>query len=135
MPINREQVHGKYGGRCAYCGKEITLKQMQVDHIWPKHVGGKDDFDNLNPSCRQCNHYKRGDNLNQFRITMKTLHERVEKIYIHRVAVNFGMATIRPWDGRFYFEKIINELKVDYPEQTILQAIEKVKSKSQNPSE
>jgi hypothetical protein len=29
----------------------------------------------------------------------------VQNIYIHKVAVNFGMATIVPWDGKFYFEK------------------------------
>lgn len=106
MKINREQVHRKYGGHCAYCGQVITIKQMQVDHVWPKCLGGNDDITNLAPSCRQCNHYKRADSLQGFRITMKTLHERIQKIYIHKVAVNFGMASIAPWDGLFYFEKI-----------------------------
>lgn len=106
MAIDRKEVHAKCGGHCAYCGQPITLKQMQVDHIWPKHVGGTDDPDNLAPSCRQCNHYKRGQSLHQFRITMQGLHERVQNIYIHRVAANFGMATITPWAGEFYFERI-----------------------------
>lgn len=29
----RELVYAKYNGHCAYCGSEITLKDMQVDHI------------------------------------------------------------------------------------------------------
>ena len=29
----REAVFNKYGGRCAYCGCELTLRTMQVDHI------------------------------------------------------------------------------------------------------
>ena len=37
---------------------------------------------------------------------MKTLHERLEAIYILKVAVDFGMATIQPFDGLFYFEKL-----------------------------
>jgi hypothetical protein len=37
---------------------------------------------------------------------MSTLHERISEIYINRVGVNFGMVTIKPWDGKFYFEKI-----------------------------
>lgn len=105
MAINRDQVHAKYGGHCAYCGQEITIKQMQVDHIWPKSCGGDDCMDNLAPTCRQCNHYKRAQSLPQFRITMKSLHERIAKIYIHKVAVNFGMATLAPWGGLFYFER------------------------------
>jgi 5-methylcytosine-specific restriction endonuclease McrA len=116
MKINREHVHSKYNGHCAYCGQEITLKQMQVDHYYPQrmptlaaHYGGFTDvnhIDNLMPSCRQCNHYKRGNGPDSWRVAMATLHERIEKIYINRVAVNFGMVTIKPWDGKFYFEKI-----------------------------
>jgi hypothetical protein len=36
---------------------------------------------------------------------MKGLHERLEGIYILKVAVDFGMATIKPFDGTFYFER------------------------------
>lgn len=106
MKIDRAKVHEKCGGRCGYCGKSLVIKEMQVDHIYPKCNGGSDEFENLMPSCRQCNHYKRADTLPSFRLTMRGLHERVAKIYIHKVAVNFGMAVINPWDGLFYFERI-----------------------------
>lgn len=110
----REVVYNKCGGRCAYCGQEITMKSMQVDHYYPKCspeyaiACGVDvnHIDNLMPSCRQCNHYKRADSPKGWRVTMQGLHERVAKIYIHRVAVNFGMATLKPWDGKFYFETL-----------------------------
>jgi len=32
----RIEIYSKYNGRCAYCGEEIQLKDMQVDHIIPK---------------------------------------------------------------------------------------------------
>lgn len=32
----RQQVYDKCGGHCAYCGKEIAYKDMQVDHVVPK---------------------------------------------------------------------------------------------------
>lgn len=31
----RQLVYDKCGGHCAYCGKEIAYKDMQVDHIIP----------------------------------------------------------------------------------------------------
>ncbi|MDB5207367.1 MAG: endonuclease, partial [Flavisolibacter sp.] len=37
---------------------------------------------------------------------MTSLHERLETIYILKVAVDFGIATIKPFDGKFYFEKL-----------------------------
>jgi hypothetical protein len=40
---------------------------------------------------------------------MKSLNERLENIYILKVAVDFGMATIKPFDGNFYFEKCVQK--------------------------
>ncbi|HEY1201091.1 MAG TPA: hypothetical protein VGE79_08930 [Niastella sp.] len=37
-------------------------------------------------------------------------------IYIHKVAVNFGIATITPWDGKFYFERLAAKLNNNCPE-------------------
>ena len=31
----RQKIYDKYNGHCAYCGKELTFEQMQVDHIEP----------------------------------------------------------------------------------------------------
>ncbi len=64
-------------------------------------------IDNLMPTCRRCNHYKRASTVEEFRKDMKTLHERLLKIYIVNVGLNFGMLEIKPFDGKFYFEKSI----------------------------
>ena len=100
-------IYRKYNGHCAYCGREITFKEMQVDHIFPKcsNVAGVESPSNKNPSCRRCNHYKRAETLENFRRQMKTLHERLLKIYIAKVAEDYGIITIQPFDGVFYFEK------------------------------
>lgn len=68
----REAVYRKYNGHCAYCGREISYKDMQVDHFQPLRAwgiedAGTDDLDNLMPSCRMCNHYKRANSLETFR--------------------------------------------------------------------
>ena len=106
MKIDRQKVYEKYNGHCAYCGKAIAIKDMQVDHILPKRNGGTDDIDNLNPSCRLCNHYKRANSIECFRsFSLGGLIGRLMKIYIFRVALDYGMITINGWDKKFYFEK------------------------------
>ena len=121
MAINkktRQLVHQKHHGHCGYCGKEIKLKDMQVDHMNPKCLRGlnhvlfdgvvvdkTDDIENLMPTCRRCNHYKRGDTVESFRRSIKTLHERLERLYTHKVALDYGIVKIEPFDGVFYFEK------------------------------
>jgi 5-methylcytosine-specific restriction endonuclease McrA len=115
----RERIHQKFNGHCAYCGRAIEYKQMQVDHYYPQCKARfyarrfKIDVyaeENLMPTCRRCNHYKRAATPNQFRLLMKTLHERLEAIYILKVAVDFGMASVKPFDGLFYFEKLKKEV-------------------------
>ena len=114
MKIDRQQVFEKYNGHCGYCGKEFeTIKEMQVDHIIPKclkiqsyhRLKEINDVNNLMPSCRRCNHYKRGDTLEQFREKMKTLDERIKNGYINKVAIDFGIIVLTKFDGAFYFEK------------------------------
>lgn len=100
----RTAVYQKYNGHCAYCGKPISIFSMQVDHIHPKRNGGNDDINNLNPSCRSCNHYKRAQDLESFRQYMLTLHERIQKDYITKVGMDFGIVRIEPFGGKFHFE-------------------------------
>ena len=33
--VFREALWQAYDGRCAYCGKELSLKGMEIDHIIP----------------------------------------------------------------------------------------------------
>ena len=111
----RIDVYQKYNGHCAYCGKSIEYEDMQVDHYYPKRssnyimviheIEDIDALSNLMPSCRRCNHYKRSYLPEDFRNLMKTLHERVEQNYIAKVAIDFGIVKIYPFDGVFYFEK------------------------------
>lgn len=101
----RQEVHQKYNGHCAYCGKEIEYKDMQVDHIQSKRAGGENDIRNYNPSCGRCNHYKRSLNLDDFRDYIKTLHERISKDYITKVGIDYGIVRLEPFDGKFYFER------------------------------
>ena len=105
MSINRKEIHSKYNGHCAYCGKVITIKSMQVDHMKSKYHGGTNDFENLMPTCRRCNHYKREQDLEPFRETLKAIIERLRKIYIVNVAEDYGIIKMSEWDGKFYFEK------------------------------
>ena len=104
--IHRIEVYNKYNGRCAYCGKELSLHEMQIDHIKAKCQGGSDDLENLNPSCRLCNHYKRSCTLDQFKNWLLAgIIDRLKQNYIFKIAEQYGMITIIGWDKKFYYEK------------------------------
>ena len=111
----RQKVWLKYNKHCAYCGKVLEYKNMQVDHLEPlAYAPFLDDknskvysFKNLMPSCRRCNHYKRARNLEQFRLLIKTLHERIQSQYISKVAIDYNIIEVKSFNGKFYFESYL----------------------------
>lgn len=41
--------------RCTYCGAEPKQKQLHVDHVIPRALGGTDSPENLTTACEACN--------------------------------------------------------------------------------
>lgn len=106
--MDREAVYAKYNGRCAYCGREIKYKDMQVDHLKPKAFGGTDNMENLMPSCRTCNHYKRANSLELFRRFIETIPCKLaERQYIYKVGMAYGFYDAESKSVQFYFEKCV----------------------------
>ena len=106
----RMTVYNKFDGHCAYCGVKLKYKELQVDHIKAQHKMRNqkrkviDDIDNLYPSCRQCNWYKRINSIKVFRKLIATMHIRLEKVFIYKLAKKYGIVKESKWNGKFYFE-------------------------------
>jgi 5-methylcytosine-specific restriction endonuclease McrA len=122
----REQIHQKYDGHCAYCGEEIKIKEMQVDHIIPQynfisqvqkrwrippfltHLKETDlhHIDNLMPTCRVCNKWKSAFDLEQFR---REDYEQVKRLNDYssnfRMAKKYGLVIENVTPIVFYFER------------------------------
>lgn len=108
----RQLVYNKYNGRCAYCGCELKLSEMQVDHIMPKRRGhkstdaGTDNIENLYPSCHICNYYKGMGTPEDLRKRLKALIPMARRPVVFRLAEKYGIVEVKEWDGKFYFEKM-----------------------------
>jgi hypothetical protein len=79
---------------------------MQIDHIEAKYLDGANDIENYNPSCRQCNFYKGTFSLGGFKKQLATITERIKKPFIVRLAIKYGIISFKPFDGKFYYEKL-----------------------------
>ncbi len=112
MAINkkiREAVYQKYGGRCAYCGRAIAYKDMQVDHfrplrVWNEADGAADDISNLMPACRMCNHYKRANSLEVFRRCIAEIPRKLRGNYIYKIGAAYGNVVENEKPIAFFFE-------------------------------
>lgn len=111
----REAVYNKYDGYCAYCGKEIEYKEMQVDHLIPvqrERFGRYTEeqiecFENYMPACRRCNHAKRSYSLENFRKFVEEIPRKlIERNYIYKVGLDYGLVEAHEHKVKFYFEYI-----------------------------
>lgn len=103
----RQQIYEKFGGRCAYCGCEITVKDMQADHVIPLHLGGADDISNLYPACRACNHYKSTFDVEGFRAVIERAPNTLMRdSATYRNIARFGLIHhLEKPTVQFYFER------------------------------
>ena len=74
----RYEVLSRARGRCELCGITNEQKMLEVDHIFPKSLGGKDDLSNYQALCFSCNAAKRNTDDTDFRL-FKTLYEQREE--------------------------------------------------------
>lgn len=111
----RQAVYDKCNGHCAYCGCELDLKDMQVDHVIPwdlreayKAVGKDiDTMPNYLPACRSCNYYKDCMPVERFRANIEKFPERLMRDSVtYKNAVRFGLVEPKPHKVVFYFEKL-----------------------------
>lgn len=128
MTKNRQIVFDKYGGRCAYTGKPLDDK-WQIDHKLCRlettcTMTDRDNIENMLPTLRIINHYKRGLFFNEWRERISKLHIRLQalpknpkvqksiktKVYLLEVADAFGITPEKPFNGIFYFETLKQEL-------------------------
>lgn len=114
-PKLREAVYLKYDGHCAYCGKKLTAKEFQVDHLIPvqRERFGKytedqiECFENYMPADRICNHYKRAHSLETFRRYIEEIPNKLDRdSYIYRIGKKYNLIEEHPQKITFYFEEI-----------------------------
>lgn len=119
----REALRQKFGGRCAYCGCELT--DMHADHLQPVVRLNTDPWgrrlpaaecsllrpernvvDNMMPACKACNLHKGGYNLEGWRDIIRRSAEIVRKqTSTFRAGERFGVIIVSDAPVSFYFER------------------------------
>ncbi len=112
----REAIYAKYNGHCAYCGKEIEYKDMQVDHLIPQRratakagrgrlpVEEIETEENYMPSCRSCNLHKRANSLETYRRYVEEIPQKLLNVFIYKAGLNYKLIKTTPRKIKFYFE-------------------------------
>jgi 5-methylcytosine-specific restriction endonuclease McrA len=63
IKLTKKEVLRRDDYTCQYCGLRAPV--LTVDHVLPRHLGGKARWENLVTACAPCNHRKGGRTLEQ----------------------------------------------------------------------
>ena len=61
--------------RCALCGATRDKRMLHVDHIIPRSIGGKTEYENLQVLCIKCNLAKKNKDKTDFRKLLESDHD------------------------------------------------------------
>ena len=64
----RENIFRRDGNECLYCG---VKKNITIDHVFPKHRGGKNTWQNMVTCCKKCNAKKDNKTPEEAKMVMK----------------------------------------------------------------
>jgi 5-methylcytosine-specific restriction endonuclease McrA len=56
--LTRREIFARDDWTCAYCGR--GTRELTLDHVVPRHRGGRHTWENLVSACKTCNHRKAG---------------------------------------------------------------------------
>jgi len=65
---SRTMIYKRDGNKCQYCG---ATKDLTIDHIHPRSLGGEDTWENLVTACSNCNSRKGGKLLTETNMVLK----------------------------------------------------------------
>jgi diadenosine tetraphosphate (Ap4A) HIT family hydrolase/5-methylcytosine-specific restriction endonuclease McrA len=84
----RYEVLSRAKFKCELCGISADEKNIEVDHIFPKSLGGKDDLSNYQALCYSCNAAKRNTDDTDFRLFKSLYEHREEKCLFCEIQTN-----------------------------------------------
>lgn len=55
VKFTRQNIYDRDKNTCQYCGKTVDKRDLNLDHIIPRHLGGRTTWENVVCSCKECN--------------------------------------------------------------------------------
>lgn len=84
VKLSRREIFVRDNFTCQYCGTQVGM--LTVDHVVPRHLGGRRRWENLVTACRRCNLFKgsRTPHSARMRLLSSPLRPRVPIYHVIR---------------------------------------------------
>jgi len=110
LKLSRRSILARDNYVCQYCGQ--TGRDLTVDHVIPKRLGGPTTWENLVCCCRKCNTKKGDKSLQQVGFTLIRQPRRPK--YVPFISLTKFMTGTRNSDWRIYLPIFDEPSQHDY---------------------
>lgn len=93
--LTRKNILRRDRHKCQYCGK--TALPLTVDHIIPKHFGGKQTWENLVCACFRCNNRKGNKTPDQVGMELIKQPQKPSKLFFLQYFIEKPHESWRPY--------------------------------------
>ncbi len=94
LKLTRREVFRRDNYTCQYCGKKTS--DLTIDHVIPRHLGGRHVWTNVAAACPVCNHRKGGRLPEE--ANMRLLHKPAEPPTSARYVFGRHLAENAEWE-------------------------------------
>ena len=99
------------GWRCVYCGTNLDVESIWIDHVIPRSAGGETNQNNCVASCQSCNMTKTVRTIEEFRfVCIKKKYgipsfTKKQIKWLMKEGFDFEKVVYSKEDFKFHFEK------------------------------
>jgi len=95
VKFNRRNIFARDKNKCQYCGKRYPTSELSLDHITPRSMGGKSNWENIVCACTKCNVKKGGQSPQQS--GMKLIQKPIKPRHNPLVHIHLGHQRYQSW--------------------------------------
>ncbi len=107
VKFSRVNVFTRDRFTCQYCGEKRKMRELNYDHVVPRHLGGRTTWENIVTSCYPCNAKKRNRTPEQAGMSLLSIPQKPKSLPI-TLHLNFGGEVPDVWAGYVYWNGIIS---------------------------
>lgn len=88
---------------CQYCGEQKRMRDLNYDHVIPRHLGGRTCWENIVTSCYPCNARKRNRTPEQAGMALRSVPAKPKSLPLS-AHLELGSAIPELWQGYVYWD-------------------------------
>lgn len=92
VKFSRINIYGRDNYTCQYCGERLPIGDLTYDHVLPRSMGGKTEWNNIVSCCTDCNQAK--SNRTPEQAKMKLIRKPIQPVDLPSIVIPISRTNV-----------------------------------------